>query len=160
MLHFKVQSEELLFLGSIDVVLTRCCRISGRIFLIPVIPKLGERWPTKSHVLANMYTKPVYGMCVDLMMGSFGRPSLPPSLALPMFPPSASRPYLILRPTPSCLDHCFVRSEAVKWLHPCNYTTKYLIFDVLGHFLSLFLVPPYLETHYYPNRFASVSFFH
>ena len=63
MLQIKVQSEELFFLGSIDVVSILCCRMSGRIFLIPVIPKLGERWPTKSHVFGNMYTKPVYGMC-------------------------------------------------------------------------------------------------
>ena len=100
MLQIKVQSEELLFLVSVDVVSILCCRMSGRIFLIPVMPKLGERWPTKSHVLANMCTKPVYGMCVDLTMGPFGRPSLPPSLALRMFPPSASRSYLTLRPTP------------------------------------------------------------
>ena len=100
MSQIKVQSKELLLLGSIDVVSNLCCRMSGRIFLIPVIPKLGERWPTKSHVLANVYTKLVYGMCVDLMMGPFWRSSLPPSLALPLFPPSASRSYLTLRPTP------------------------------------------------------------
>lgn len=99
MLQSKVHSEDLLFLGSIDVVLTRCCRIPGRILLIPVFQKLGERRPTKSHALANMYTKPVYGMCADLMMGPFGRLSLPPSLALPIFPSSPSRSYLILRPT-------------------------------------------------------------